>query len=87
MTSRIVGSLAVGLNATNGATANGVQVLVSYSGLNLPGTQTIAGTDDWRVPFNTVAELRGLGQPAALTDPRAFFHDTFSSKRGSWRSS
>ena len=87
MTSRTVGSLAAGLNATNGATANGVQVLVRFSGLNLAGTQTFAGTDDWRVPFNTVAELRGLVQPATLTDPRAFFHDTFSSKRGSWRSS
>jgi hypothetical protein len=87
MTSRIVGSLAVGLNATYGATASGAQVLVGFSGLNLPGTQTIAGTDDWRVPFNTVAELRALGQPAALTDPRASFHDTFNSERGSWRSS
>jgi len=87
MTSRIVGSLAVGLNATDGATVIGAPVLLSFSGLNLPGTQTIAGTDDWRVPFNTVAELRGLVQPATLTDPRAFFHDTFSSKRGSWRSS
>ena len=87
MTSRIVGSLAAGLNATNGATVIGAPVLVSFSGLNLAGTQTFAGTDDWRVPFNTVAELRGLVQPATLTDPRAFFHDTFSSKRGSWRSS
>jgi len=87
MTSRIVVSLAVGLNATNGATANGVQVLVGFSVLKMPGTQTIAGTDNWRVPFNTAAELRGLGQPAALTDSRASFLDTFSSERGSWRSS
>ena len=87
MTPRTVGSLAVGLNITNGSTANGVQGLVGFSGLNLPGTQTIAGTDDWRIPFNTVAELRGLGQPAALTDSRASFHDAFSSARGSWRSS
>ena len=56
-------------------------------GPNSPGSQTIAGTDDWRVPFNTAAELRGLGQPAALTDLRASFLDTFSSERGSWRSS
>jgi len=84
---RIAESPAVGLNATNGATLIGAPVLISSSGLNLPGTQTIAGTDDWRVPFNTVAELRGLVQPAALTDPRAFFHETFSSERSSWRSS
>jgi hypothetical protein len=56
-------------------------------GLDSPGSQTIAGTDDWRVPFNTAAELRALGQPAALTDSRASFLDTFSSERGSWRSS
>jgi hypothetical protein len=87
MTPRIVGSLAVGLNSTNGATVIGVQGLVSFSGLNLSGTQTIAGTDDGRVPFNTAAELRGLGQPAALTDLRASCLDTFSSERGSWRSS
>lgn len=87
MTPRNVGSLTVGLNAINGATANGAPLPISFPGLSLPGTRTIAGIDVRRVAFSTVAELRGLSQPAALTDPRASFHDTLSSERGSWRSS
>ena len=87
MTSRIVGSLTVRRNAVNGATANSAPMLVSFSGLNLPRTQTLAGIDVRRVAFNTAVELTGPGLPAALAVPCASFHGTYSAERGSWRSS